>query len=168
MTDNQRAELIRLHIKYVQEAAVTLGGIPWEQIAAHDLSKFTAIEFPYFPTFYKGWSNPADRDGFARAWLHHIHHNPHHPEHWVFPHGVTPQGSSVENGLVEMPAVYVREMVADWMGSSMTYTDSWDMTEWLKANLPRIKLHSRSRAYLNEILVDELGYPREVVEVVYE
>lgn len=56
-----------------------------------------------------------------------------------------------------MPENYLREMVADWMGSSMAYTGSWDMREWLNTNLPKIRLHSYTREELVYVL-NELGY----------
>lgn len=58
---------------------------------------------------------------------------------------------------MEMPRCYALEMVADWMGSSMAYTGSWDMADWLEKNMPRIRLHTKTAAYVREVL-DSLGY----------
>jgi hypothetical protein len=43
------------------------------------------------------------------------------------------------------------------MGASRAYTGSWDMVEWLTKNIPRIRVHSATARYLNEIL-DNMGY----------
>jgi hypothetical protein len=58
-----------------------------------------------------------------------------------------------------MPEIYVREMVADWWGASRAYTGSWDMSDWLTKNLPRIekKLHPYSIDHLADVLA-KIGY----------
>ena len=138
------------HIAYVQEACRMLGGLSEQQIIAHDFSKYSIYEFPHYARQFKGPKN--DPDSFACAWLHHIHQNKHHWQHWIFSDGFTPKNSRVENGVVQMPTNYVVEMVADWMGASKAYTGSWDMTDWLLANLPKIKIHSQTAAYLEKVL----------------
>jgi hypothetical protein len=142
------------HIGYVQEAGRKLG-IPNEQLERHDLSKLTVEEFPHYARQFHG--DKGDPDGFARCWLHHIHHNPHHWNHWLFADGYTPKGSTVEKGVVEMPQHFAIEMIADWMGASRAYTGSWDMKDWLIKNMPTIKVHSKTAAYLRQEL-DKLGY----------
>lgn len=145
---------LQAHIAYVQEAARDLG-VPESQAEIHDLSKWDKAEFAGFARHFHGGGAP---DEFSKAWLHHIHHNPHHWQHWIFPDGYTPQGSSVENGVVEMPEHYALEMVANWLGTSRAYTGSGDMTDWwLGKHLPEIRVHSQTRAYLIEIL-NGLGY----------
>lgn len=151
------------HIHYVREAARIVGGIPTRQLMAHDESKYTAEEFPFYTRQFFG--DKGDPSGWARAWLHHIHHNHHHWQHWVFPDNYTPRGSDVEGGIVQMPEVYVREMVADWMGANRAYEQTWDMAKWLKANLYRIKLHSETRTAVLGILTNTLGYDLAELEV---
>lgn len=149
------------HIRFVREAGRRLGVLP-RQLEWHDQSKFFLAEFPAaVERFHMGDPNP---NRYAAAWLHHIHCNPHHWQHWMFPDGFTPKGSSVEDGVMEMPFPYVLEMVADWMGSSMTYTGSWDMTEWLTKNMGRIRLHSRTAREVRYLLA-ALGYPHAVVDL---
>lgn len=147
------AESLQEHIMYVQEAAQMLQ-VPKEQIEIHDQSKWSEAEFPgyayYFHGHFRGGS--AHVDEFAMAWLHHIHCNKHHWEYWILPDGYSPNGSTVENGIVEMPKNFVLEMVADWMGSEFHLTGNWDMKDWLK-----IRVHSQTAKYLREVL-DNLGY----------
>lgn len=160
------------HITLVREAGEKLGVEP-ELLIVHDRSKFDHEEFPHYANrFHVGiGESPLDAankagnvsDNFARAWLHHIHHNPHHWQHWMFADGFTPKGSSVENGIVQMPGNYALEMIADWMGASMVYTGDWDMREWLLKNVGRIRLHSRTAAYVGEVLA-WLGYEDVVRE----
>lgn len=141
------------HIKCVIEAGKQLG-VPNDQLQVHDDSKWSQQEFPGYALHFQGGGAP---DEFSRAWLHHIHHNPHHWQHWIYPDYYTPKESNVENGMVEMPACYALEMVADWMGASRAYTGSWDMADWLVNNIPRIRVHSKTADHLRSIL-DNLGY----------
>lgn len=144
---------LREHIAYVQEAGRMIG-VPEGQLDVHDQSKWSAAEFPGYALHFKGGGAP---DAFARAWLHHIHNNPHHWQHWIFADGFTPKGSTVESGAVEMPRMYAEEMVADWMGASRAYTGSWDMAGWLSEHIPKIRVHSKTAMVLREIL-DAIGY----------
>lgn len=141
------------HILYVQMAGRKIG-VPASQLEVHDESKWTLYEFPGYARHFKGDGDP---DGFATAWLHHIHYNPHHWQHWIFPGGHTPKGSNVEGGVVEMPRCYVLEMVADWMGAEMAYGGSWNMTNWLSKHISKIKVHSATAEYLVSVL-GALGY----------
>jgi hypothetical protein len=150
-------ESLHLHKKHVMAAGLIVGGIPDERLFNHDASKFTIDEYPYYARQFHG--DRGDPVGFARAWLHHIHCNDHHWNHWLFADGYSPYGSGVElSGALPMPEVCVREMVADWMGASRTYTDSWNMEEWLNEHLPqKIILHSESFLIVGQVLRD-IGY----------
>jgi hypothetical protein len=152
-------ETLTLHINSVVEAGEKLN-VNYSQLAYHDDSKWSEIEFAGYALHFQGGGAP---DEFSRAWLHHIHYNPHHWQHWMFPDNYTPKGSKVENGIVEMPQNYALEMIADWMGASYAYTNSWDMTDWLVGNIPRIKVHSETAKYLSSVLL-ELGY-KDVIKV---
>jgi hypothetical protein len=77
-------------------------------------------------------------DDMSAAWLHHQNLNPHHWEHWISRSGHGNEGMNVRETSIPMPMKYVREMVADWMGSSRTYghdKKNWpeiDNWYWLK------------------------------------
>jgi hypothetical protein len=147
-------ESLEKHLFYLREAGGKLGVSP-AQLRAHDSSKWSLHEFPaYAEWFYGSKSDPV---GFERAVLHHYHCNPHHWQHWSFTDGFRGWSGQLDNGLMEMPENYVLEMVADWQGSSMAYTGSYDISGWLATNLPTIKLHSKTRVVLLETLA-ELGY----------
>jgi len=154
------ANSLNRHIINVTEAGKTIG-VPQEQLVIHDQSKWSEEEFPYYARKFFGGEAPINAEripnDFAAAWLHHMNHNQHHWQYWIFPDGFTPKGSDVEAGVIEMPRRFALEMVADWMGSSKTYTGSWDMQSWLWENMPHIRVHSRTAEYLREVL-DVLGY----------
>lgn len=144
-------DTLELHLECIKKAGEQLE-LPWYLIKSHDKSKWTVWEFEPYARWHKG---PKDNPiGYAKAWLHHIHHNMHHWQHWIFPDNYT---LGTENGVVRMPKTYALEMVADWMAASKAYTGSWDMSEWLKTNVPKITVHSETSDYLMEVLHD-LGY----------
>ena len=145
---------LREHIENVQEACKQLN-VHIEQAAIHDQSKFSPEEFEQYANNF--WNSdgtqkkPEQRSplsiyNFTIAWSHHIHHNPHHWQHWIFSDGYAPEsmvtrGYITKDGAMVMPSKFATEMIADWMGASKTYTGSWDMSDWLKKNMKRIVLH---------------------------
>jgi hypothetical protein len=144
---------LQTHIGCVIEASKKLE-VPKCQLIIHDDSKWSEIEFCGYALHFKGGGAP---DRFAKAWLHHIHNNPHHWQYWLFSDGYSPEDSHVENGAIEMPSYYALEMIADWMGASMAYTGTEDMSDWLIKNIPKIRVHSKTSEYL-KIVLDHLGY----------
>lgn len=160
MLDYQKQflESLNKHRQYVIEAAEIAGwgsdDLLMRRLLVHDLSKFSPEEFdPYAVWFYGGKTNPTE---FLAAWQHHLHANDHHWEYWVV-HGFNFKGADVSNDCLYMPMLQVTEMVCDWMGASMAYTGSYDMTGWLKGNLGRVRLHPQSAKHLRMLLVD-MGY----------
>jgi hypothetical protein len=146
---------LKKHVGYVYQAGLRLK-VPEDQLKIHDLSKLSPDEFEGYVRYFNG---DKDEQKFAYAWLHHIRNNPHHWQYWRFPYEYSLEGSDVINNALPMPEHYVREMVADWMGASKAYQNTWDMTKWLDQNLPDIlpNLHPITKQYLDKIL-KELGY----------
>ena len=52
------------------------------------------------------------------AWLHHIHYNPHHPEHWIY-YDEEKNHVTVYN----IPDKYVAEMLFDWIAMSYKFNN---------------------------------------------
>lgn len=140
------------HIGYVQEAGEMLGVDP-VQLKMHDMSKWSAEEFPAYANRFYG---EPDEVAFKYAWLHHLQNNPHHWNHWLL--------QNDEDGMeaLEMPQHYALEMVADWMGASRAYTGTYDMTDWLRENFGRMILHPKTRQLITNILVSR-GYSHGVL-----
>lgn len=147
------AESLNQHLKFVHEAGEKLG-VPAIQLYNHDISKWSEHELPQYADWFYGAKS--DPQAYDRAWLHHIHNNPHHWQYWIMPEQFNPDGES-DNGCLEMPENYILEMVADWMGANMAYQSTWDMTSWLKSNFAKIKLHKKSKSFLVKLL-HKLGY----------
>lgn len=131
-------------------------GLPLWRLLAHDLSKFSPVELVNYAHWFFGEKN---KQGWARAWLHHQHRNKHHPEHWVLAwrgdeHFYDGIGESLVDyvTVLPMPEIYVREMVADWMAASKTYTGSWDISAWFNQEAGKMRLHSKTRERLYNVL----------------
>lgn len=149
-------------------------GVPIWRLIVHDWSKFLPSEFiPYARHFFGKYPENSEvpqilrqlpswtgrtkeqvKDSFDRAWLLHQNRNPHHWQFWILVYDDEPEKVKA----LQMPETYVREMIADWMGASMTYTGSWDMTEWLGKNGPRTIMHEATVRETHTLLIELLGY----------
>lgn len=115
------------HKYYVYKAGRTLGLGRWHMLI-HDLSKFGPSEWnAYVHTFYKADGTKQDyreTENFKAAWNHHQKVNKHHWQYWVL---------LWDRGDVEplpMPEIYVREMVADWVGAGMAIHGKMEVKSW--------------------------------------
>ena len=57
---------------------------------------------------------------------------------------------------IEMPEMYLREMVADWAGAGKGISGQWDLEGWYAENKHKISLHQNSRDFA-ELLIFELS-----------
>ena len=53
---------------------------------------------------------------------------------------------------LEMPEVYAREMVADWIGAGAAITGNQDPTEWYEKNKDKIILHNKTRSFVEGLM----------------
>lgn len=142
------ARTVLRHKYFVFRAGLKTGAPIW-QLIIHDFSKFSPAEFiPYARNFeLKGGPAPIDQEKFAHAWIHHVHKNPHHWEHWLRPGRIDP---------TPMPERYIREMLADWMGASRVYGGEWPKTQeswgWWQQNKDKIVLHAETRSKLMQLM----------------
>lgn len=128
------------HKYYVWVAGRWLG-VAWWQLFIHDASKFSRAEFMPYARYFPD-RKPEHKADFKVAWRHHLENNPHHWDHWV-----------LEDGWIRpMPAHFVREMLADWLGAGRAYTGKWDLTDWLANAGPGFKMHSDTKAMLRLML----------------
>lgn len=130
-------------------------GCLWRGLV-HDLSKFWPSEwFPYSNFFYGNWKKhheegkpppPEVKDDFDRAWLLHQNRNPHHWNYWL----LRKDGGAVV--AMEMPDIYVREMVADWTGAGRAITGKVEVVDWYQKNREKMTLHPRTQALVEHLL----------------
>lgn len=103
-------------------------GYFWQGLT-HDLSKLSRAEFVSSARYFQGDRSPIEAEkaaqGYSAAWLHHKGRNPHHWEYWTdFDEG---DGHVIAN---KIPYRYVVEMVCDWIGAGMVYSqDKWTQSE---------------------------------------
>lgn len=93
----------------------------YRQGLAHDLSKYSPIEFLVGARYFQGNRSPNEierlKKGYSAAWLHHKGRNKHHLEYWI---DYSPKGDHRMAGM-EMPVKYVAEMFCDRVAASKTY-----------------------------------------------
>jgi hypothetical protein len=127
-------------------------GVAWWRLLLHDWTKFLPSEwFPYSRTFYApdGSKIYQETPAFARAWNAHQKRNKHHWQYWVL---LWDRG---EITCLEMPAVYWREMLADWLGAGRAIKGVWGAKFWYEANKDKIQLHPKTRQQIEKWFSEE-------------
>lgn len=125
----------------------------WQGIM-HDLSKFRPSEFfPYASHFYgrnkRSYfkSNDTKEDpAFDRAWLLHIHRNPHHWQYWILTQ------DEDEDKILEMSTKYATEMFCDWVGAGKAQGHGNDVAKWYEKHKNKMVLHPNTRRYIRQLL----------------
>lgn len=114
----------------------------WQIGMAHDASKTNPDEYEaYDAYFYGGNRSYAVVQAFNKAWLMHIHRNPHHWQHWVLINDEPDEGEI----LIEMPYNYILEMICDWWAFSWAKGNLTEIFKWYEEHKDYIKLHEASR-----------------------
>lgn len=115
----------------------------------HDRSKNDADEYnAYDKYFYGGNRSYKVVQDFNYAWLRHIHHNPHHWQHWVLINDDPNEGEKI----MDMPHIYIVEMVCDWWAFSWTKGDLYEIFKWYDAHKAYMKLSEKTRKTVEDIL----------------
>lgn len=140
---------------YLREAGVFSGISEKElekaerKILKHDHSKFSDEEWDAYDAYFYGRSRSFEVvEEFKRAWLHHIHENRHHWQHWV----LIPEDPGEELTALEIPDCYIVEMVCDWASFGYMHGDVSEVTDWYDSHKKRIVMHPTSRRKIEDIL----------------
>lgn len=113
-----------------------------EQLRHHDDIKFTPEAWiSYYDHFYGSKKGKKDNAALNMNWVEHVHHNKHHWNYWAI---LDDDGMTV----VEMPRLYVFEMIADWMSVGKSLRDNYDVKVWLEERKPKIILHPKTKAFI--------------------
>lgn len=112
----------------------------------HDTSKYSPEEYEAYDRYFYG-NNKSYKVviEFNYAWLHHIHHNPHHWQYWVLQHDDEPEEA------LEMPYRYVIEMICDWWSFSFKSGNLEEIFDWYEKH-KGMKLHPDTRKLVEDIL----------------
>lgn len=112
--------VILKHKYYVFKVGRKLN-IPVWNLIKHDFSKLTPDEFPHYAEYFCG--EKKNEEEFRKAWLNHQNKNKHHWEYWIM--RSSHNKSKNINLIVDMPDIYVREMIADWVGAAWAYNGQY-------------------------------------------
>ena len=117
----------------------------------HDISKYHSEEYAAYDAYFYG-KNRSQKvlDDFNKAWLHHIHNNKHHWQHWVLINDDAKEGVDV----LDMPFEYIIEMICDWWAFSWIKGDLTEIFSWYKEH-NNIKFSDKTRWIVEKIL-DEM------------
>ena len=116
------------------------------QLNIHDASKYTPAEYDAYDKYFYGDKTKEVKENFNVAWLHHIHNNPHHWQHWILVDGKN------EINALEMPREYVIEMICDWWAFSHKSGNLYEIFEWYKSHKKNMILHENTKKLVEELL----------------
>ena len=115
----------------------------------HDRSKNTVAEYePYDDYFYGKNKSFAVVQAFNRAWLHHIHRNPHHWQYWILVNDDPGEGEKI----LDMDYCYIIEMICDWWAFSWKGDELYEIFSWYDQHKAYIKLSPKTRKTVEDIL----------------
>lgn len=131
-----------------------------QRLSQHDASKRSPEEYETYDMYFYGCdvNNRPDyvEQEFLKAFLHHLHNNPHHWQHWVL---IQDTGEDSKEEVLDMPYGYIVEMVCDWWSFSWSkYNESGNMEdlysvfEWYDTNKYDIKLSDCTRREVEKLL----------------
>jgi hypothetical protein len=116
-------------------------------ILHHDLSKWQDEEYKAYDKYFYGKEKTKEvEEAFNFAWLHHIHNNPHHWQHWVL--------INDDDGTyaLEMPEGFVVEMFCDHASFSFKTGNLEEVSKWYKDHKSNMILHENTRIMYEDIL----------------
>lgn len=118
-------------------------------VFAHDQSKSQPDEYEAYDAYFYGNNRSyAVVEDYQRAWLTHIHRNPHHWQYWVLINDDPNEGEL----LLEMPYHYIIEMICDWWSFSWSKGNLLEIFSWYDERKNYIKLHPNTRKQVELIL----------------
>lgn len=121
----------------------------WLCESKHDETKRDEEEYDaYDKYFYGGNKSYAVVNNFNYAWLHHIHANPHHWQHWVLINDDLDKAEIV----LDMPDEYIIEMICDWMSFSFKKGDINELFSFYESRSNYMKLSDVTRKKVEDIL----------------
>lgn len=121
-------------------------GIGYDLGVNHDYSKWDDEEYQAYDNYFYGDKSYKVVKEFDYAWLHHIHHNPHHWQYWVL---LEDEGNQKA---LEIPEFFLIEMICDWMSFSIKKGDMKEVLRWYDSHKDKMILNEKSRKRVEEIL----------------
>ena len=124
-------------------------GFEWQICFNHDASKTDPEEYDAYDAYFYGNNRSYEVvQNFKKAWLRHIHNNPHHWQHWILINDEPKEGMVV----IDMPYIYVVEMICDWWSFSWKKGDLNEIFGWYEDRKDYMKLSDNTRRSVEYIL----------------
>lgn len=123
--------------------------LEWQCCFAHDQSKSESDEYEAYDAYFYG-NNKSYQvvQDYRKAWLLHLHRNPHHWQYWVLINDDPKEGEI----LIEMPINYIWEMICDWWAFSWAKGNLHEIFKWYDEHKKYMKLHTNTRKKVEDIL----------------
>jgi hypothetical protein len=129
------------------------GGYDYERqiTAAHDKSKSNFDEYQAYDDYFYGKDQSYEvKQAFNKAWLTHIHRNPHHWQYWILVNDDPNEGEV----LIDMPYNYIIEMICDWWGFSFKQGKLDEIFNWYNEHKKYMKLSDKTKTKVEYILAE--------------
>ena len=124
-------------------------GFEWQICFNHDASKTDPEEYDAYDAYFYGNNRSYSVvQNFKKAWLRHIHNNPHHWQHWILINDEPKEGMVV----IDMPYIYVVEMICDWWSFSWKKGDLKEIFGWYEDRKDYMKLSANTLRSVEYIL----------------
>ena len=114
----------------------------------HDDSKEQLDEYDAYDEYFYGNRSYQTVQDFNKAWLLHIHRNPHHWQHWVLINDNPEEGIKC----IDMPEEYIIEMICDWWSFSWRSNSLYEIFAWYDDHKNHMKLSDNTRKKVEFIL----------------
>ena len=123
--------------------------VGWNIEFNHDASKSEVDEYEAYDAYFYGNNRSFEVvENYRRAWLLHIHRNPHHWQHWILINDDPNEGELI----LEMPYNYIVEMICDWWAFSWAKGNLTEIFNWYDEHSQYMKLAPKTRETVNRIL----------------
>ena len=117
----------------------------------HDGSKNFPDEYDSYDAYFYGGNRSFEVvENFNRAWLSHIHRNPHHWQYWVLINDDPEKGEII----LDMDDIYIIEMICDWWSFSWKQDKLDEIFKWYDEHRKYMKLSDYTRQKVERILSD--------------
>lgn len=130
----------------ITDSTLTAG---WNTEFAHDQSKDEKDEYDAYDAYFYGNNRSYEVvENYKRAWLRHLHRNPHHWQYWILINDDPKEGEIV----LEMPYDYIIEMICDWWAFSWASGKLYEIFDWYEEHSKYMKLATETRETVEYIL----------------
>lgn len=148
----QHKENVVKGFNYLRDNLPNLAGldsIEHQIFFGHDASKYDAEEYQAYDAYFYGGNRSYEVvQNFRKAWLRHIHLNPHHWQYWILNNDEPDEGEII----LEMPYNYLIEMICDWWAFSWAEGDLTEIFKWYDKHKDYMKLAPKTREMVEIIL----------------